>query len=266
MNDVVYKYRDWSDALHKRMLSHNELFLASPISLNDPFDSRIPIRFNSGNEEKAFEMALRVVRYDHPTLDDAEHQKLANEIVAKGIWKDPRNIEEQKEFQRQKINNDFGVCSFSAKKDINLAWTHYGANHSGFCVGFNTKGVIDHFRKNLSSTGLIADFYPVKYVEEFPYIDGFQTPNSDNLITVLSTKARPWAYEEEIRLILITGTNQSVTLDDTVIQEVILGMRMPDEFKNEIIQIAKSKENKMRIFQAKLADNSFQIMFDQISY
>ena len=266
MNDVVYKYRDWSDDLHKRMLSHNEIFLASPSSLNDPFDSKIPIRFDRGDEQKAFEMALCVVRSDHPRLDDVERQKMANEIVAKGIWKDPHNIEKHREFQRRKIDNDFGVCSFSAKRDINLAWTHYGADHSGFCVGFNAKGVIDHFRRNLSATGLIADFYPVKYVDKFPYINGFETPNPDNLLTVLSTKANQWAYEEEIRLILISGTNQSVILDDTVIKEIILGMRMSDKFKNEIIQIAKSKGNQMRLFQAKRSENSFQIIFDQISY
>lgn len=267
MKDVVYKYRDWSNNLHRRILTHNEIFLASPSSLNDPFDSRIPIRFDGGDERKAFEMALRVVRHDHPEqLDDVIRQKLAKEIIALGTWKDPRNIRAQEEFQRRKIDNDFGVCSFSAKRDINLVWTHYGANHNGFCVGFSSEGVINHFRKNLSSSGLIADFYPVKYVDEYPYIDGFETPNPDNLITVLSTKGRPWEYEKEVRLILITGTNQPVMLEDAVIQEVILGIRMPDEFKEEVIRIAKSKENQIRLFQARLAENSFQIVFDQIIY
>ncbi len=266
MDDIVYKYRDWSDDLHKRMLSHNEIFLASPSSLNDPFDSRIPIRFDRGNEEQAFEMALRVVRYENPTLDDSEQRKMAHEIVATEMWKDPQNIERQREYQGHKIDNDFGVCAFSAKRDISLAWTHYAANHFGFCVGFNSKGVIEHFRTNLSSTGLIADFYPVKYVEEFPFIDGFQTPNSENVITVLSTKASSWAYEEEIRLILITGTNQVIALDDTVIQEVILGMRMPDDFKNEITEIAKSKGSRLRLFQAKRTEDNFRIMFEQIDY
>lgn len=87
------------------------------------------------------------------------------------------------------------------------------------------------FIKNLSASGLIADFYPVKYVDKFPTINGFDTPNPDNLITVLSTKEVSWEYEKEIRLILISGTNYSVIIDDTVINEIIFGMKILDKSK-----------------------------------
>ena len=265
--EILYKYRDWTNGYHKRILSHNELFLASPSSLNDPFDSKIPIRFDKANEEKVLEMALRVVKYQNPKLRDEQHLRLAKDVVDKGIWNDPTNIQAQIEYQRKKNDRDFGVCSFSRKNDIYHVWTNYGANHYGFCIGLNITGLMNEIRNRIYSfTGLIIDLYSVNYVKEFPYIDAFEGSNADNLITVLTTKAIQWQYEDEFRLILLNGTNQIVTLSDHVIQELIFGIRMRDYHKEEIIQILKTKKYKVQLFQAKLAANSFKILFDRISY
>lgn len=264
---VLYKYRDWRDDCHKKILSHNEIFFASPKSLNDPFDCKIPIRFDKANEQTVFEMALRTIKYDYPTLGDEEQRRLAKEVTGKGKWKAPINIEAQKEFQRKKITRDFGVCSFSKRRDINLVWTHYGAHHYGFCIGLNIASLINEIENRIFlSTNLIIDPYPVNYVDKFPYIDAFEGSNADHLITVLTTKAIPWKYENEFRLILINGTNQAVRLSDHVIKEVIFGIRMKDYYKDEIIQILKTKKNRVQLFQAKLAENSFKIVFDKISY
>ena len=264
---VLYKYRDWTNRFHKTILSHNEIFLASPSSLNDPSDCKIPIRFDKADEQKVLKMALRVIKYKNPTLPDEEHRRLAKEAVEKGIWKDPKNIEAQLEFQRSKNDKDFGVCSFSKKNNINLLWTRYAADHSGFCVGLNTIALMDEIRNRIfSSTNLIIDLYPVNYVKILPYIDAFEGSNADNVITVLTTKAIRWKYENELRLILLNGTNQVVRLSDRVIQEVIFGIRMSDHHKEEIIQILKNKKNEVQLFQAKLAANSFKILFDRINY
>jgi len=267
VSEVLYKYRDWAVNKHKRILSHNEIFLASPSSLNDPLDCKIQIRFDKGTEQGAFDMALRVVKYENPELDDLEQRKLAQEVVDKGIWKKPRNIEAQAQFHRQKIGRDFGVCSFSKNRNINLVWTHYGAQHYGFCVGFNSAKLIEELKNHIFlSTGLIIDFHSVNYVKEFPFIDAYGCSNSDNLITVLTTKASPWKYEEEFRLILINGTNRAVRLTDSVIQEVIFGIRMKDEHKEEIIEILKTKKAKIKLLQAKLTERSFEILFNKIGY
>lgn len=265
--EILYKYRDWNNKLHQRIITENEIFLAKPSSLNDPFDSKIPIRFDKGSKEKAFEMALEIVKLEYPRYNDEAQQKIAKEIVDKGLWKDPRNIEAQTAFQRQKIDKDFGICSFSDDKNLNLVWTHYGASHYGFCVGFNTQNLIHELKNRiLSSTGLIIDLLNIDYVDEFPYIDGFDESNDKNLIRVLKTKARPWDYEQEHRLILLNGTNKAVKLSDSVIQDVVFGIRMDEKFKKEIIATLKDKQNNSRLYQAKLSENSFEILFDEIQY
>jgi len=43
---TVYKYRDWNNEFHRDILRHNEIYLASPIDFNDPFDCRITHNFS----------------------------------------------------------------------------------------------------------------------------------------------------------------------------------------------------------------------------
>ena len=42
---IIYKYRDWKDEYHKNILLKNQIYLASPKDLNDPFDCRINANF-----------------------------------------------------------------------------------------------------------------------------------------------------------------------------------------------------------------------------
>ena len=44
---IIYKYRDWQIGYHRNILTHNQIFLASPKDFNDPFDCRIPEDFLS---------------------------------------------------------------------------------------------------------------------------------------------------------------------------------------------------------------------------
>lgn len=44
--EIVYKYRDWKNDFHKRVLLNNELYLSTPKDFNDPFDCRITENYN----------------------------------------------------------------------------------------------------------------------------------------------------------------------------------------------------------------------------
>ena len=43
--EIIYKYRDWSNPLHRYVLLYNELYFSSPKDFNDPFDCRITKNF-----------------------------------------------------------------------------------------------------------------------------------------------------------------------------------------------------------------------------
>ncbi len=41
-----YKFRNWGECCHRRLLTHREIYFASPKEFNDPFDCRIPPRYD----------------------------------------------------------------------------------------------------------------------------------------------------------------------------------------------------------------------------
>ena len=52
---ILYKYRDWNNEYHKKIITNQELFFPSFESLNDPFDGKLPFMFdNSGIDKKTY--------------------------------------------------------------------------------------------------------------------------------------------------------------------------------------------------------------------
>ena len=46
---IIYKYRNWEDKLHKKIITDTELWFAHPHTLNDPYDVRPPYNFIVGD-------------------------------------------------------------------------------------------------------------------------------------------------------------------------------------------------------------------------
>jgi hypothetical protein len=59
--NVLYKYRNWTDENHKKMLKENELFFASPRSFNDPFDCKIPVNFSILNTNEKIDLYVKAL-------------------------------------------------------------------------------------------------------------------------------------------------------------------------------------------------------------
>ncbi len=50
---ILYKFRYFDEkGYHLRILTDNEIFFASPKLFNDPFDCRIPVRYDLGNRDQ----------------------------------------------------------------------------------------------------------------------------------------------------------------------------------------------------------------------
>lgn len=43
---ILYKYREWTDCFHRKMITDFELFYSSPKSFNDPFDFQIRYQYD----------------------------------------------------------------------------------------------------------------------------------------------------------------------------------------------------------------------------
>lgn len=96
---------------------------------------------------------------------------------------------------RDGIFSRYGIISLSKYPDIVPLWSHYGDKHKGIVVG------IDENQLGLKSDTLL----PIEYTDDFPQLkitaDALQPSNFKPIHQALKTKAKPWEYEQEIRLL-----------------------------------------------------------------
>ena len=119
--NILYKYRDWDDENHKRLLVDNEVYFATPKQFNDPFDCAIPFRYDEKDltEENIFKKALTFAKRLYPDLDDQKHHELAYKSQQEKRLFDPdildkHNKKRQEHFQQKPTKAKF------AKSPMNL--------------------------------------------------------------------------------------------------------------------------------------------------
>mgnify|MGYP006187613487 CR=1 FL=1 len=152
--------------------------------------------------------------------------------------------------EREFNDKHIGVTCFSEVWNSILMWSHYGDNHSGYCVGFDEK---------LLRYSQIGKLKRVNYSNEYPDLNPIlKNKNSDEIKFFL--KSTEWSYEKEIRLISLyneSNPKRVINLDNDVIKEVIIGLNTSKKDKEEIVAIAKDKE--IDVWQAVKGEFEFKI-------
>ncbi len=168
-NVKLYKYLDVDGGL--KMLMNSNLQFTNATRLNDPFDCH-PALFNFSNTPEYL--------YDWPPKDLlVDKGKTDTENIQKSAW----------------------VSSLSKVSDSMLMWSYY-SNHTGVCVGLD----IENTHKYLS--GIQCKIYIGALEMEVQYRDVIDKPDyfrdaRDLFRYQLSTKAKVWEHEQEVRLVLI---------------------------------------------------------------
>lgn len=153
------------------MLVNHNLQFTNASKLNDPFDC-------------------------HPNLVDYSD---VPEFFCHG--KPKEWIQEQMEHNALYTRNDTWLNCLSKVNDSLLMWSHYCRNHSGICIGVD----IDKVLANVPS--MFGVNFEIPYLYDVQYQEIIQRPNAyksweDVLRYQWSTKAKEWAYEQEVRLVM----------------------------------------------------------------
>jgi hypothetical protein len=267
--EIIYKYRNWTEEYHKDILIKNNLFMASPDYFNDPFDCRIPINYTLLDTPEKIEKYVVSFVERHKQLFLSRRIDLQEEINRMTI--DYTNNIEQIQSNYEKIlfagqNQHYGVLSLSKRWDSILMWAHYAQNHRGFCVGF--------WEEKLRESRKFDKGGPVSYnpENEYPQIHPLTEDNEDKMVDKFKethTKAFDWKYEEEYRINKLfypeipTNEDRIITIPDDFFAEITIGLMMPNEHKNEIIELARRKN--IRVYQAKRIPFKFVIDREEIT-
>jgi hypothetical protein len=260
---TVYKYRDWNNDFHKSILTKNQIYLASPKDFNDPFDCRITTNYSL---LKDADIPAYVQKEVLPQLAYMKRMRMNVDEQMKSF---ETRLRDREKFQKESdtieldgLDDHTGVLALSARWNSILMWGHYGNCHTGFCVGFN-----EEFLRN---SALFGKGGMVHYSNSYPELKPNPVKTQEWAMEVsfkkTHSKAKDWSYEEEYRLSStkyperFSNEDRIITLPDNYYAEIILGLKISEDHKKEIMKIGAEK--KLPIYQ--ISQIPFEFKMDRI--
>lgn len=138
------------------------------------------------------------------------------------------------------------IGCFSTIPDDVLMFSHYAKNHSGLCVGFDTRKLLDSL--TTSNKPLRADLRPVWYFAKMPPLSHVTHP-----ALCATCKHDIWSYEQEFRIFMTKGASPRpsglFSFDRQAISEVICGCKATDD----TVAVCKKLTNDLASCQQKKA-------------
>jgi hypothetical protein len=264
---ILYKYRRFdSEGKHFRVITHGELWFACARDFNDPFDTSFQYNFDGLNTELGERWARDAANRYETHLNPLERERLA---IAR-IEELRRSPEECRRLSQKIIelnHGTFGICSLCAARDNLLLWAHYSQDHKGFCVGLSVS-YLDLVSRRLLRDKLLLDLHKVRYSSVVPNPNIFESmikmEDTSHLVDFIATKSLDWSYEQEYRLVFWHKVNWAVRLDPEAISEVILGYRISDEDKHDILEACRAHIPLARLFQARKHESRFALSIEPI--
>lgn len=268
---VIYKYLPAEDYL-PNILTGQSLKFSSPLGFNDPFECK-PLCvvekgkagdsfLSKGCKELGYSPAKRIQKL-------GELRRFQGRPMPSGL-----------ESNMDELLKEIGISCFSEAKDSILMWAHYAAEHSGVCIGFDTK---KHFFQTA---------WEVQYQDSLPIIYRPSDDPDAMLSKSLLTKSIHWNYEHEWRIVRRTITpeqqgaisvkyghhspeqievmvNQKgpgfYCFPKQAITEVILGVKMTNPKKRQVLQWIQEAELDVPIYEAHRHPSEFRLVFSEIS-
>jgi len=220
----LYRYQPTTIPGDDRLnqLQKDEIWFSDPAKFNDPFDLKPRIRNlvpDRWCEAPGFDAAMRraltalladPVMYQgalfiDPALADEFQAWAADDAGYEQLWDERlRNAIEKRIAQ-------FGVVCLTPQWDSRLMWAHYASNGQGFCIEYE----VDGFKNDQD-----VRYVPVQYASEIPELclsEAMFTPHQF-LQRVMATKHADWAYEQEVRLVCLSGKAQKVKLNENFVR------------------------------------------------
>ena len=248
----LYKYLDAQGGL--AMLSNGNIQFTNATKLNDPFDC-------------------------HPSLID--FSQVPSEETR--IW-DKQTIMalESNSFEHQRDKT--WLCSLSKNYDSLLMWSYYNS-HKGICIGIDMKKAHKYLSRIWGS--IILDYikFEVQYKDIIEKPDFFKR-KEDLWAYQLSTKAKAWEHEQEVRLVIIDPSRifphyvpkefqKKEIIDYKEIRfvpklggecydSIYLGVNIDDDIKTQIINTAKELKPEIKIYQMKVDADAFKVQTELI--
>jgi hypothetical protein len=218
---------------------------------NDPYEGSIPFVYHPDQltEENLYIKMRYLAKKENPNWSNTQIDEYCFKAKQKNLLNDPKHIEQMRLDNIREIDAKFGILSLTPKHLNYLMWSHYGNSHTGFCIGFDSTQLFE----TIGGT-----FGPVMYQKDIPKMDLF----GDTLefyIKQLSTKSKAWEYEEEFRIVKLDGSKETIKYDKNIIRKIVLGYKMIQKDKYEIIEFIIKNEIECEVSELSLDLDEFKL-------
>jgi Protein of unknown function (DUF2971) len=254
--DTLYKYRDWSNKFHRKIITRQEIYFPKPSEFNDPFDGNIPVRWDLMTYEECLEKNLELINIAHKDKDQRLVREYAKKVTdEKTLWH-PDKLTSERPEQLEKWNSIIGLLSLSSVPDNILMWSHYSSNHTGFVVGLDAKSLFEDYDFDYIE--------PIIYQSKYPTITGLDETTAQ-FHKKFFHKSDLWSYENEWRISKNHIEKRIVKFKASTINSVIIGCSSNLKQTQEIIRYSKKHlGNGVVIFKANKDKYDFGLELKQI--
>ena len=232
------------------MLSNSNLQFTNASLLNDPFDC-------------------------HPALFD-----YSNAPTYPYNWPPKDFLVEKGKTDTENIRNSAWICSLSKNYDSLLMWCFY-CNYKGVCIGIDIEKAMVYLSRVKCFISIGASMLEVHYRDIIEKPDYFKE-RKDQLHYQLSTKAKAWEHEQEVRLILDNPSYGYVPMsltrkpkrDEEVdwkelrvyprigpecFDSIYLGNKADERSKARIVSVAKKLNPDIKIYKMTIDPEAFRL-------
>ncbi|WP_346859510.1 DUF2971 domain-containing protein [uncultured Draconibacterium sp.] len=253
---TLYKYRDWSNKFHRKLLTRQEIYFPKPSEFNDPFDGNIPIRWDLMTYEQCFEQNLKLINTVHKDKDQRLVREYAKKITdEKTLWH-PDKLASERPEQQKKWDSVIGLLSLSSIPDNILMWSHYSNNHTGFVVGLETDSLFNDYDFDYIE--------PIVYQTQYPTISGVDE-STEQFHKKFFSKSDLWSYEMEWRISKNHIEKRIVKFRKETISQLIIGCCSNKEQTNKIVKLGRNNFGAgIQIFKAVKDKYDFGLTLEQI--
>jgi hypothetical protein len=219
---------DWLNAI---ILEHR-LYFPNLSQLNDPADGRPKLVPKSVDEMVSFLYNDFLRSNPNLSRDAQEREKAIIHFNSQRYGSE--SIQRMMAGALYKELNDYRIYSMSKRYDNLGMWAKYAANHSGYCLEFANEGLFS------SACEVIYGEYLLDLNDE--------KERSNSLFFFY--KSQDWSNEDEVRLLLIRGSNPVVTIEPHWLTRLILGEKMSESHQQIIREWAARREPQLSVVSA----------------
>jgi hypothetical protein len=260
--DIIFKYRDWDDNNHKRILTDNEIYYASPYECSEAHELTLEKDYSGITEDDIYNYIYTTAPEKGYTTPEQRHE-IAKIMVKKTPFHDPRyrkNIETQ---FKQILNKRLSVFSVSEHRDNFNLWNVFANSETGFCVGLSPDCMFH-------SGAIFGKAAKVKYYPAAtpPKIKAALLKPFDESVEetyeLIYNLPDFYSDEDEFRITKMDIPNRQIKITAECYKQIILGANISDKSRQEIIDVAKINFPDCPIYQAKFDYGADMYSFTEV--